>query len=97
VIHASKSQRYKCGRYADLLPDLPPWDQLDFGALIGVVDVVDCVPVAEVAGEPFADGPWCWILANSQPIKPVQFRGHISFFSVPVRLSEPLGPNWPGS
>jgi len=48
LIHASKSQRYKRLKVSDLLPDLPPWDELVFGALIGVVQVVDCVPLEEV-------------------------------------------------
>jgi hypothetical protein len=37
VIHASKSRRYSKGDYSELLPTLPPFDQLDFGALVGIV------------------------------------------------------------
>jgi hypothetical protein len=62
------------------MPGLPPADQLDFGALVGVVEVVDCVPVAEVEGDPFTVGPWCWILQNPRPIRPVPFTGRVSFF-----------------
>jgi hypothetical protein len=96
VIHASCSQRYKGGDYSALLPGLPPWDELDFGALIGIVDVVDCLPLAEVAADPFAVGPWCWMLANARRIKPVPFRGQVSFFSVPANLVEPLSPSRTG-
>jgi hypothetical protein len=46
VIHASRSRRYIGGDYRALLPDLPPWDELDYGALVGVVEVVGCVPLA---------------------------------------------------
>jgi hypothetical protein len=91
VIHASKSRWYVGGDYADLLPGLPLWDELDYGALVGVVGVVDCVPVAEVEGQPFAVGPWCWILAHARPIRPVPYRGQVSFFDVPPRLVEPPG------
>lgn len=72
------------GDYALLLPRLPDWDQLDFGALVGVVDVVDCVPIGEIAGDPFAVGPWCWRLANASVIKPRPWKGQVSFFDVPL-------------
>jgi hypothetical protein len=58
-------------------------EQLDHGALIGVVEVMDCVPLAEVEGEPFAAGPWRWPLANPRPSAPVPYRKHIYLFPVP--------------
>jgi hypothetical protein len=99
VIHASRSRRYVGGEYADLLPGLPPWEELEYGALVGVVEVVDCVPVAGVARDPFAVGPWCWLLADSRPIRPVPYRGQVSFFDVAAHLIEPLGRarNWAGA
>jgi ASCH domain-containing protein len=83
LIHASKSRRYLASDYADLLPGLPPADQLDFGALVGVVEVVGCMPVAEVEGDPFAVGPWCWLLAGARRIRPVPFKGQVGLFDVP--------------
>jgi hypothetical protein len=68
VIHASRSRRYLAGDHSDLLPGLPPAEELHFGVLVGVVEVVDCVPVGEVEGDPFAVGPWCWVLRNPRPI-----------------------------
>jgi ASCH domain len=91
VIHASRSRRYLAGDYSALLPDLQPWEQLDFGCLVGLVEVVDCVPLAEVQGDPFAQGPWCWILANPRPIKPVPFKGQVYPFPVSRKLVVPLG------
>jgi hypothetical protein len=44
-------------------------DRLTFGAALGLVDLVDCVPVAETAGDPFASGPWCWRLENPRPLR----------------------------
>jgi hypothetical protein len=64
---------------------LPP-AQLDFGALVGVVEVVGCVPVAQVEGDPFAVGPWCWLLAGARPIRPVPFKGQVALFRVPHQL-----------
>src|SRR4051794_10971425 len=89
VIHASKSRRYLAGDYAELLPGLPPVEQLDFGALVGVVEVMGCVPLAEVEGAPFAVGPGCWLLAGARPIRPVPFKGQVAPFNVPDQLVEP--------
>ena len=86
VIHASKSRRFVDGDYAELLPGLPPWEELDYGALIGVVEVVGCVPLAEVAGDPFAEGPWCWLLAGARPIRAILHRGQCGLFDVSVGL-----------
>jgi hypothetical protein len=86
VIHASKSRHYLEEDFSHLLPGLPPADRLDLGVLIGVVEVVDCVPLAEAKGNPFAVGPWCWLLRNPRSIRPVPYRGQVSCFEVPDRL-----------
>jgi hypothetical protein len=51
-----------------------------------VVEVVDCVPLAEVEGDPFALGPWCWLLRRPRRLRPVPFAGQVSFFDVPDHL-----------
>ena len=70
------------------------------GAVIGVVDLVDVVRVDQrtlfddVAGDPLATGPYCWILANPRPLlRPVPHRGQLGLFSIAV---EALGDAWPG-
>jgi hypothetical protein len=83
VIHASKSRRYFGADYADFLPGLPSVEQLAFGALVGVVEVVGCVLPAEIEGDPFAVGPWCWLLARARRIRAVAFKGQVSVFDVP--------------
>ena len=90
VIHASRSRRYLGEDFADLLPGVPPADRLDFGALIGVVEVLGCVPVAEVEGDPFALGPWCWLLARARRIQPVPFQGQVGLFNAPVGVVQGL-------
>ena len=76
VIHAGKHRPRPRKRDWDRLPDgtpLPPVDDLAFGAVLGVVDLVDVVLADDPAvdGDPFVDPDptgWCWILANPQPL-----------------------------
>jgi hypothetical protein len=89
LIHASKSQRYRLGDYAELLPDLPPWDELTFGALIGVVEVVDCLAFEEVSDDPFAIGPWCWVLDRPRSFPPVSWKGQVNLFNVAQSIYTP--------
>lgn len=65
-------------------------DLLDFGAIIGKVNVVDCVPVSEVAGQPFAEGPWCWILEGAESIEPVPYNGRQGLFVVKGIVTRPF-------
>ncbi|HEY7154739.1 MAG TPA: hypothetical protein VH575_12325 [Gemmataceae bacterium] len=41
-----------------------PVEQLDFGALVGVVELMGCVPLAEVEGALFVVGPRCCPLVS---------------------------------
>jgi hypothetical protein len=82
LIHAGKS-RASLGREADLLPGLPPYDELPYRAIVGVVTLVDCVPVDQAPPAPFTEGPWCWILADARPFRrPIPHRGLIRLFEV---------------
>jgi hypothetical protein len=81
LIHAGVS-RAELGRCLEL-PGCPDPRDLAFGALIGIVRLIDCVPLDEVLGQPFAEGPWCWITAEPQAIEPYPYRGALSLFQVP--------------
>lgn len=59
----------------------PPLEALSFGYLMAVVDLVDCKPLAEVEGERFAVGPWCWILANARPLPLVRAVGKLGLWN----------------
>lgn len=85
LIHAGKT-RNRLGDEEDSLPDLPPYRLLEFGALIGVVELVDCVPVELVVGEPFAEGPWCWLLRNPRAIDPMPMLGKLGLWVVPDEI-----------
>ena len=82
--------------FSRLLPGLPPREYLPFGALVGLVDVVDCVPLDRVRDQPHAEGPWCWIVRDPRPIVPVAWSGTLSLFDVPDHLihlsdAQPIG------
>lgn len=96
AIHAGKSRQWMRG-YPES-PDMP------FGALVGVVDLVDCVDYykyMEAFGSGYevnpswldadehAIGPYCFILDNVRPFNvPVPWIGKQGFFNVPDALFE---------
>jgi ASCH domain len=86
LIHAGVSKS-DLGKEGTLIPGLPDRTALTFGAIIGVADVVDCVPLEMVKGEPFAWGPFCWILANARPLKPYPCKGRLSLWPPPAGWS----------
>lgn len=57
---------------------------LVYGAIIGVVHLTDCVSVEQLPeGEPFAEGPWCWILTDPRALTPFPCRGALSLWQPP--------------
>jgi hypothetical protein len=58
-----------------------------------VVEVVGCVPLAEAAADPFAVGPWCWLLARARRIPVVPFKGQVSLFDLPDQVVVPSTRN----
>ncbi|MBN1942720.1 MAG: ASCH domain-containing protein [Phycisphaerae bacterium] len=72
LIHAGRSRARMADAYADprLAAILPEPSTLFFSAVIGVVDLSGIEPIDRVLGEPFAEGPWCWRLANPRPLSP---------------------------
>lgn len=87
VIHAGKSRRFLCER----LPDGTGVDEgrLVFGVILGVVEMVDCLWAddASLAGDPFVEGPWCWVLREPRVLaEPVMYRGQQNLFDVPSEV-----------
>lgn len=94
AIHAAKELEW-VPRW--LLPDggspIPPGDLLPLGALLGTVEVVDCVPWETVRSDPFAGGPWCWILAKPQPFpEPIPCTGGLRLWTVPAEILAKFPP-----
>jgi hypothetical protein len=87
LIHASKTP---WPGQADLLGHVAP-GELPVGVLLGTVEVLDCVPVGgDLFGritDPFAVGPWCWILSNPTAFeRPVPFQGKPGLFDIADKL-----------
>ena len=89
LIHAAQSRAFLDGTtpadwHARGLAGLPPFDELPFGDIIGVVDVTDCRGAGDVHGMAFVSGPVCWMLANPRPLaRPVPWRALPGLFDVP--------------
>jgi hypothetical protein len=84
VIHAGRSRASLGARLPRRLRPKPA--DLHFGALVGVVRLVDCVPYSEaVAGNPFTAGPWCWLLEDARAfVEPVPCSGRRGLWEVDV-------------
>jgi hypothetical protein len=85
AIHAGKSRQWLMDpRDWHYAVELPATDALTFGALIAVVELVDCVEVemlpADLRSHPFAEGPWCWVLRNAKRIGPIPCRGNVGLW-----------------
>jgi hypothetical protein len=90
LIHAGKGRQLLRGVNAGhemlqrLLPGLESLEDLRHGHLIGVVDVVDCVRVEDLAPTLWAEGPFCWVLANPRPLPElIPWKGQQQLFNVP--------------
>ncbi len=83
LIHAGKSTELDplAPPFDLLFPGLDPAD-LIYQSLIGIVDIIDCVPLADAPVTPFTQGPYCWICANPRPIRPIPCAGKQRLFSV---------------
>jgi hypothetical protein len=84
LIHAGVKRSYG-GHSAAYWANLFDVDSADltYGAIVGAVDLVDCVPVGSLAvpASPHAAGPWCWILANPRRLaEPVRLSGNLGLF-----------------
>lgn len=90
LIHAAKSRK-SLWPGADSIEGLPP---LAFGAIIGLVDLVDCIPVERMRriapADHFVEGPWCWRVANPRPIELAPCQGTLGLFDLPDEIAASL-------
>jgi hypothetical protein len=74
---------------------LPAINALPLGAIIGCVELVDCVPKKKLPKRlrlhPFTQGPVCWVCCNGNLLpEPVPCKGRLRLWTLPagVRLPE---------
>jgi activating signal cointegrator 1 len=89
AIHAAKvAHPLDADTRADLarLGIIIPVD-LKHGAIIAIVNVVECIEIDDLpdslAADPFAFGPWCWILADARLVAPISCRGKLGLWNAP--------------
>lgn len=55
-----------------------------FGAIIGVADLYDVVPLASVREEEWAEGPFCYLFRNARLfVHPISHRGRVNLCELP--------------
>jgi hypothetical protein len=95
-IHAGKSRTWLDDHDHLLYDGQPPARELAFGALIGFVDMIDCLSVTEIVERdgklhPCVSGPWCHEYARPVALpNPVPCEGRLGLWSVPERLRAAL-------
>ncbi len=87
LVHASKgmtrseyqeaADNYDPG---DIGPDLPPFEALERGGIVGQVEIVGC---ANKSTSPWFSGKFGFVLANPKPLPFRPYRGMLGFFEVP--------------
>jgi hypothetical protein len=94
VIHAGLSEEWldswSCG---------PIPEPLHFGKVLGLVDLVACLPIARIRNSaplgqyewirthPHTEGPWCWVLERPRRlVEPFDHRGVQGLWAIPKKL-----------
>lgn len=94
LIHAGRSRSWMCATLNDRTA--VPFDQLVFGAIIGVCDLYACPHQSELprlhpslVRDPFS---YCWLTRNPRPFaEPIPYTGRLGLYEVPDDIvSEPL-------
>lgn len=88
AIHAGKSQKF-------IRPgDTQRFPGMIYGAVLGIAEMTGCVnlrtlaenpehPLSWVRDDPYAEGPFCWLLENVQPLKqPYEVPGQQGLWTV---------------
>lgn len=60
-------------------------DQLQFGAIIGRVELVDIV---SRSNDPYFQGPYGWVFENPEPLEPIPLGGKMGLFDLPAGTVE---------
>lgn len=82
LIHAGKSRLRLWPGMENEFEGFPGVDRLAFGAIIGRVELIDCVPLSAVARHRFAEGPYCWLFRDAKAFGPIPWSGKQGLFHV---------------
>lgn len=94
LVHAAKGmtrREYEDGEFAfscvpSLLIDMPRFEQLERGGIVGAVDIVDCV---QASSSPWFEGPHGFVLQRPEQLPFMPLKGSLGFFDVPDELVPP--------
>jgi hypothetical protein len=74
--------------------------RLPFGAIVAVVELVDCIRTEDISRETFLrewdfgnyePGRWAWVTRNARSIGPIPWRGAQGLFNVPDAVLRAAG------
>lgn len=82
LIHASSAFDGKAAEKRSFLIDYP---HAPFGALVGIVEITDCV--TEMDSEWFF-GPYGFVMTNKHLIKPIPCKGALGFFTPDIDFNQ---------
>lgn len=83
LIHAGKTFDPTAGETFARAGCLSP-PALPCGVILGTVVLIDVVPVAQLSDDPWACGPWCFMLERPQLFRePIPYAGRLTLFEVP--------------
>lgn len=97
-IHASKGMhRSDVSEFEGLFGldwqiDMPDFDALPRGGIVGTANIVDCVP--DMTSKWFF-GPWGFVLTDIEPVPFIPVRGLLGFFDWQSQRIEPTAPAEP--
>lgn len=98
LIHAGRSTEYMDRGMGDMrrittCPRAPAEDELAFGAIVGIVELLDCAHILRGGHEgrflrnPWAEGSYCWVLVRPRSFRePIPWPGKLGLFGVPTRI-----------
>lgn len=66
---------------------MPDYEDLALGAIVGIVDLVDCV---DSSRSRWFHGPYGFVLANPRPVKPIACKGSRGYWKVPPHIERKL-------
>jgi len=93
AIHASKNlTRSEYEESKQQLPrrwrkELPAYEDLPRGVIIGVAELVDCVTESK---SPWFNGDFGFVLQNQRPVKPIPCPGALGFWNLPPEIERKI-------